>query len=278
MKRVVLALMVMLITVGVLSSALDVQPAKADWTWTETITVNSDGSISPPTAPITSSDNITYTLTDNIVGHVPEDGFAITIGRSNTTFDGAGYTVQTTVMESHSTGIYWGAPNVTVQNVTIQNFYHGILLYDYHAYSLIAGNNITNNYAGIRLFMSSHVTISQNALAGNSFSLVLDSFDPGRPTYNNTVYENAISASGYGILLDKAQDNKLYHNHMDAGVSVSTSGYANSRDDGYPSGGNYWSDYEAKYPAAQEINESGIWDTPYVIDADNVDGFPLIHP
>jgi len=35
--------------------------------------------------------------------------------------------------------------------------------------------------------------------------------------------------------------------------------------------GNYWGDYEERYPNATEIDGTGIWDTPYEIDADNID-------
>jgi len=47
-------------------------------------------------------------------------------------------------------------------------------------------------------------------------------------------------------------------------------------DNGYPSGGNYWSDYEERYPNATEIDNSGIWDTPYVIDENNQDNYPIV--
>jgi len=49
-------------------------------------------------------------------------------------------------------------------------------------------------------------------------------------------------------------------------------------DEGYPSGGNYWSDYINRYPNAKELNGSGLWDTPYIIDANNVDHYPLMFP
>lgn len=42
--------------------------------------------------------------------------------------------------------------------------------------------------------------------------------------------------------------------------------------------GNYWSDYLEKYPNASEIGATGVGDTPYVIDADNVDRYPLMVP
>jgi hypothetical protein len=47
----------------------------------------------------------------------------------------------------------------------------------------------------------------------------------------------------------------------------------NSWDAGYPSGGNYWSDY-----SGVDSNLDGIGDTPYVIDSSNVDHYPLVRP
>ena len=54
--------------------------------------------------------------------------------------------------------------------------------------------------------------------------------------------------------------------------------YANFWDDSYPSGGNSWSDYEDRYPDAKGLNDSGKWDTPYVIDENNQDNYPLVKP
>jgi hypothetical protein len=42
--------------------------------------------------------------------------------------------------------------------------------------------------------------------------------------------------------------------------------------------GNYWSDYFSKYPDASEIGDTGIGDTPYVINDNNIDYFPLMYP
>ena len=42
--------------------------------------------------------------------------------------------------------------------------------------------------------------------------------------------------------------------------------------------GNYWSDYEDKYSNATELDSSGTWNTPYVLDENNKDNNPLIEP
>jgi hypothetical protein len=43
--------------------------------------------------------------------------------------------------------------------------------------------------------------------------------------------------------------------------------------------GNYWDDYEEKYPDAEEIDSTGIWDTPYSIYKEyNKDIYPLMEP
>jgi hypothetical protein len=53
-------------------------------------------------------------------------------------------------------------------------------------------------------------------------------------------------------------------------------------DDGYPSGGNYWSDYAGidNYSGANQDQpgSDGIGDIPYIIDPYHVDNYPLITP
>jgi hypothetical protein len=53
-------------------------------------------------------------------------------------------------------------------------------------------------------------------------------------------------------------------------------------DDGYPSGGNYWSDYNGvdlyRGPFQNETGSDGIGDFPYTIGANNQDNYPIMKP
>jgi outer membrane protein assembly factor BamB len=96
-------------------------------------------------------------------------------------------------------------------------------------------------------------------------------------TNDNTVYENVISGSSIILNMTSSTGNTFYHDDFLATVQI-VAGGANTWDNGYPSGGNYWSDYQTKYPDAAEIDSSGIWNTPYVINGNNKDNYPLMNP
>jgi hypothetical protein len=42
--------------------------------------------------------------------------------------------------------------------------------------------------------------------------------------------------------------------------------------------GNYWSDYQERYPDAKEVNNTGVWDTPYEYSTGNFDIHPQAKP
>jgi len=66
-------------------------------------------------------------------------------------------------------------------------------------------------------------------------------------------------------------NNTIYHNNFvnntaqAQDASVDSANPINVWDDGYPFGGNYWSDYLTRYPNTNEINHAGIGDATYVL-------------
>jgi len=99
---------------------------------------------------------------------------------------------------------------------------------------------------------------------------------------NNRISGNNITNHYDGIWLHSS-NNRFYHNNF---VSNTDQVYSyesiNVWDDGYPSGGNYWSDYTGvdlySGPNQNEPGSDGIGDTPYVIDVDNQDRYPFMNP
>jgi hypothetical protein len=86
-------------------------------------------------------------------------------------------------------------------------------------------------------------------------------------------YGNNIERSEYAVYLSGGSSNKFYHNNFISNVhSATVFGYKIAIwDDGYPSGGNYWSDY-----SGTDTDHDGIGDSNYTIDDSNVDRYPLM--
>jgi hypothetical protein len=80
-----------------------------------------------------------------------------------------------------------------------------------------------------------------------------------------------------------SSDNSFSHNNFinNTNQVELTESLSNIWDDGYPSGGNYWSNYsgvdEKSGPDQNLPGSDGIGDTPYVIDENNTDHYPLMN-
>jgi len=254
-----------------------------------------DGSVDPPTAPIQRDGDI-YTLTSNIHTDYGFDG--IVVQRENIVIDGAYYTVGSSSMGGTGSGIATREiNNVTIKNVRIVGFNYGILLHGSSESSIIE-NEVTWNLIGINIRYSSN----SNMILGNKvFDYNGDGIRLSFSCSDNIISENNITNNDYGINLLECSNNIIcknditnnwvgtdpwdspnniyYHNNFINNIHQAR-GYAsvNTWDNGYPSGGNYWSEYSTIYPDAQELDDSGIWDTPYVIAENNQDNYPLMNP
>ncbi len=104
--------------------------------------------------------------------------------------------------------------------------------------------------------------ISANKVSSNATGILVAS------SSKNDFLENQIGRNDRGIYLHPtALDNKFYHNNLiDNNFNAEDDG-SNEWDDGYPSGGNYWSDYQGvdnySGPRQDENGPDGIGDMPY---------------
>jgi parallel beta-helix repeat protein len=192
---------------------------------------------------------------------------------SNSTISGNNITA------NNDYGIYLehsSSNSISGNNITANN-YSGIFLTSSSSNS-ISGNNIANNFHGILLGSSSNNSISGNNITANSDYGILLGYSSSNIISGNNITAN----SDYGILLGYSSSNSIFHNNfINNTPQMYSSNSVNAWDDGYPSGGNYWSDYTGvdlrKGPYQNETGSDGIGDTPYSIDSDNADRYPLMN-
>jgi parallel beta-helix repeat protein len=216
----------------------------------------------------------------------------------------SGFTIQNSSGIWPNSGIllWYSADSVLSNNIVTNNMGGGIHL-EGSSWNTLSNNMVTNNdYHGIRLFSSSNNKLDDNNVANNEGHGILLRYSSSNILSNNIVMNDAYgfclwyssdnSIFGntltnnrvYGIFLGDSSRNIVFHNNFinNTNQAYISESYDNSWDDGYPSGGNYWSDYtgdDVKSGPNQDLPGSdGIGDTPYVIDADNVDRYPLMNP
>jgi parallel beta-helix repeat protein len=155
-RKLVSAITLTLLLTSMLTLAFHVQPVRA----TGTVYIRADGSIDPPTAPISTLDNATYAL-------YASTSASIWIERNNIVFDGNGYTVQ------GSDGIVaYDVSNVEIKRVNIKDCTNGIDAYSEGSCVIVSDNNISHCGVGISLY-DCHAIVSRNNVAGSGTGLVL---------------------------------------------------------------------------------------------------------
>jgi len=186
--------------------------------------------------------------------------------------------LEDTVIDGNGTGtaISITADNATVESFTIRNGSEsGIYLHGGN-HAQIHNNKIINNYCGVNI-SSSYNLIFDNEITGNQFCGLLITAG------SSTIFGNNVTSNNYGICLNSSQasNNLIYHNNIiNNTYQASTNEAAGLWDNGYPSGGNYWNDYNGTdlfSGVFQNLKGSdGVGDVAHTIDANNTDRYPLI--
>jgi len=166
--------------------------------------------------------------------------------------------------------------NFTVMDCDIHHNMHSLgAIWVMYSSGTINNCNIHSNDVGMRLGYDSNCDIFNNYIDNNEKHGI--SFEGES---NNSVYHNTISNTQYycGINLffaDGSPNIKIHHNNLlnNDFYNAMDYGYA-TWDNGYPSGGNYWSDYDDG-----DTDGDGIGDSPYYIEGnDSQDNYPLMYP
>ena len=184
--------------------------------------------------------------------------------------------------------------NNSISGNKIENNNAGVWLRGSSNYDCIEGNNITANHEWGILLLSHYNSIKGNNITASVYGIQLGTIFGGSADYNS-ISENNIIANDIAIAIEVASSNRFYHNnfidnkwpHFILYGTNGTSG-GNIWDNGYPSGGNYWSSYEDtdqfSGPYQNETGSDGICDTSYILSeydwgghyVGNIDHYPLM--
>jgi len=198
-------------------------------------------------------------------------------------------TISGNEVTNNSEGIYLesGDDNTLASNTVCLNNGDGIRLY-WSRNNVLVGNNASNNKVnGVELMNSNNNTLTENDCSSNIGGPNL-SGGIGIAFYessSNAISGNNIADNQAGIVIQEANDNVVFHNNIIDNSYQTWAVYpggTNTWDNGYPSGGNYWSDYTGtdnfSGPHQDEIGSDGIGDTQYIINYPNGDRYPLMKP
>jgi|GEM_PF-1847356 len=238
-----------------------------------------------------------FTVSNNSLWNDPTTGFDIEYSSS---FLIAGNNISDTVGD----GFYlYEDTDFTIAGNELWNVaYDGFDLY-YEAGGVIRDNVIGSSFGsseGIYLDYGVGVLVVNNSIIDATWSLDIEE-SSGCQIWNNVVNTSSygieawqdLNTSFVGNTISEASDAFyteynvnvwFYHNNFlnDPGWYYGSAAQSIAWDNGYPSGGNYWSNFttpDTHRGVLQNLAGSDrIVDTPLAINATNIDHYPLAHP
>jgi parallel beta-helix repeat protein len=132
-----------------------------------------------------------------------------------------------------------------------------------------------NEDVGILLSFSSSTTLCNNVIANTAqrgISLM--------SATGNLIIGNTFRGNRFGIYSDVSfGDSQIYHNDFLNNIANACDWEENIWDNGYPSGGNYWSNFDQTSEGAYDDDGDGIADSACSISCgDNQDRYPFMNP
>jgi len=205
--------------------------------------------------------------------------------------------------------LYGSRDNTIQKNMNFSGYgtMYGIILWSYSHRNIVSENALSSHYRGISMGYSDDNRILNNTVSNAELfgieiqqvcnnSLIANNvvsdgslygiaiYPSDEATRYNVIRDNNVTHNVVGIYIFGLSGSVIYHNNFventnQTAVSNST---LNIWDDGYPSGGNYWSDYMGddnfKGPNQDIPGSDFIGDDWYVIDENNTDHYPLMTP
>jgi nitrous oxidase accessory protein NosD len=167
---------------------------------------------------------------------------------------------------------------ITIQNNVLLNNNNVGLFVDFARNITVDQNFAFGNDDGISVSQSNNVTVTSNLIdqnLGRAIGILSSST-------NITVSSNNVTRNSLGVNFNNASGNFVYHNNFINNTNQAASANStNTWDNGYPSGGNYWSNYNGidRFTGLNQnlFGQDSIGDLVYSIDQTNIDNYPLVN-
>jgi parallel beta-helix repeat protein len=253
------------------------------------------------------------------VDNVAISGFTVQNGGGIAFSDGRNLTISQSILKNDETGIslYQVYDVIIKDNIVSSNGYvvggithGGSGIWIWNCFNVkIEDNSINDNLVeGIGTKLSGIVTITRNVISNNSVGIRLTSayYDTKHEVTFNVISNhtscgvlldqcysghaeiegNTVADNAKGMFLKWSSGHTITHNdfvnNTESASIYLPSVYSSEWDSGYPSGGNYWSDYNGTDVSRgffqNETGSDGIGDISYEVDLSNTDHYPLAHP
>ncbi len=151
-------------------------------------------------------------------------------------------------------------------------------------FTVMANDIVSNRLGGLEFSSTINLTLAGNRVARNGDYGIVVGYGADTLITGNTVESHGNGVYLYGRPIGPTGA-LVHHNRItnNAVQGFDDRGPENAWDDGYPSGGNWWSDYGGVDRCSgpnQDVcpDPDGIGDTPYALDADSRDRYPLMRP
>jgi parallel beta-helix repeat protein len=196
--------------------------------------------------------------------------------------------------------------DVIIKNNTCVNNGNGIALFGNNGgHQNIAGITIQNNAflndinVGLNVIDAWNITVDQNFAFGNGQGIFISQSNNVTVTgnlvdqnlggaigvvdssTNVTVSSNNVTRNSLGVNFNSASGNLVYHNNFISNTNQASSvNSTNAWDNGYPSGGNYWSNYNGvdRFTGSNQnlFGQDGIGDLVFAVNSEIIDNYPLV--
>jgi len=229
-------------------------------------------------------ENIVVDKTINLIGEnrkttvIDGGGFGNVVDITVDLVNISGFTIQNSGGESDNGGIRIGSDFNTISDNNISSNNMDGIIFDVSNDNTISDNYINlNGDDAIVLYDSNRNIISNNIISFNDDCGIIIYY----PSEDNIISSNTIRSNNEDGLYVNATNNYIYHNNFIHNLRNANDEGGNNWDNGYPSGGNYWSDYigldNFHGPNQDKSGSDGIGDTIYEIPCEHgTDNYPFM--